>query len=204
MLDVGCSIGSRDVNASFTAPRSVWCSPALLARAAYQKPSKAWALVLRPNPSFQRTPSASLKSNVSFAVFEACMRSSIKQFTFLFFIFCASTVSAQAYRCTDKNGKTSFQERPCEINEKQTELDIKRAPELTPEQQRIISATASGKVTRGMTAAQVRSSWGRPTKINKSVGSYGSHEQWVYDRGNFRSQYVYLENGIVTSFQSPE
>ena len=141
---------------------------------------------------------------VSFAVFEACMRSSIKQFTFLFFIFCASTVSAQAYRCTDKNGKTSFQERPCEINEKQTELDIKRAPELTPEQQRIISATASGKVTRGMTAAQVRSSWGSPTKINKSVGSYGSHEQWVYDRGNFRSQYVYLENGIVTSFQSPE
>ncbi len=43
---------------------AVWRAPALLARAAYQKPSKACALVLRPNPSFQRTPSAPLKSNV--------------------------------------------------------------------------------------------------------------------------------------------
>lgn len=129
---------------------------------------------------------------------------------FKLIVFCAaalmlsSAVNAQAYRCTGKDGKISFQEKPCEHNQDQKELEIKRPQPLTPDEQRILKAVASGKVTRGMTAAQLRSSWGSPTKINKSVGSYGSHEQWIYDRGNFRSQYVYLENGVVTSFQSPE
>jgi hypothetical protein len=52
------------------------------------------------------------------------------------------------------------------------------------------------KIVLGMTAPQVLLSWGKPEDINRSVGSWGVHEQWVY--GN---QYVYLENGKVDSFQ---
>ena len=58
---------------------------------------------------------------------------------------------------------------------------------------------ARGGVAIGMTASQVRASnWGRPEKINRSSGSYGTHEQWVYGGHN----YVYLQNGIVTSIQN--
>jgi hypothetical protein len=123
-----------------------------------------------------------------------------------FAVLVASSVQAygQAYKCVDGSGKTSFQERPCDNNTKQTEIEVKQGPQLTPEQQRILRATAAGRVTRGMTAAQVRSAWGRPTKINSTTGSYGTHEQWIYDRGDFRSQYIYLQNGVVTSFQTPE
>lgn len=39
-------------------------------------------------------------------------------------------------------------------------------------------------------------SCGVPIEINRTVTSNGSSEQWVYP-----SQYVYVEDGEVTSFQ---
>lgn len=58
---------------------------------------------------------------------------------------------------------------------------------------------ARGGVSIGMTAKQVRASnWGGPESINRSTGSYGTHEQWVYGGGN----YIYFENGIVSSIQN--
>lgn len=115
----------------------------------------------------------------------------------------ACTANAQAFKCTGPDGRVAFQEKPCGAGDRASALDIKPPKPLTEDEQRILSAMAAGKVTRGMTRQQVRSAWGRPTKINETVGSYGVHEQWVYDRGDFRAQYVYLENGIVTSIQSP-
>jgi hypothetical protein len=53
-------------------------------------------------------------------------------------------------------------------------------------------------VSIGMTEAQVRKTqWGKPQHINSSTGRWGSHDQWVY-AGN---QYLYFENGILTSIQ---
>lgn len=49
----------------------------------------------------------------------------------------------------------------------------------------------------GMTKEMVLDSWGDPKDINRSVGSWGVHEQWVY--GN--NQYLYFENGKLTSWQ---
>ena len=47
----------------------------------------------------------------------------------------------------------------------------------------------------GMTTSQVRNStWGSPKKVNKNTYSWGTKEQWVYDKG-----YIYFENGKVTS-----
>jgi len=48
-----------------------------------------------------------------------------------------------------------------------------------------------------MTAEKVeKSTWGKPSDINKTTTKYGVSEQWVYSRG-----YVYLDDGIVTSIQ---
>lgn len=62
----------------------------------------------------------------------------------------------------------------------------------TPAQNDILS----GLIRIGMTAPQVRASWGSPIDVNRTVGSWGVHEQWVYG-----SHYVYFEDGILTSFQ---
>lgn len=62
----------------------------------------------------------------------------------------------------------------------------------------ICANVAAREITLGMTAEVVRASWGRPSDINRSVGSWGVHEQWVY---RLPSRYLYFENGILTSWQ---
>ena len=41
-------------------------------------------------------------------------------------------------------------------------------------------------------------SWGKPDDINTTIGSYGTHEQWVYGNG----YYLYFENGKLTNIQN--
>ena len=53
------------------------------------------------------------------------------------------------------------------------------------------------RVRMGMTREQARAAWGRPRDINRSVGSYGVHEQWCYN-----GSYLYFEDGILTSWQN--
>lgn len=51
----------------------------------------------------------------------------------------------------------------------------------------------------GMTAEMCRKSLGFPDNINSSVGSWGTHEQWVYRKP--LEMYLYFENGKLTSYQ---
>lgn len=51
----------------------------------------------------------------------------------------------------------------------------------------------------GMTAEMARVSLGEPETINKSVGTWGVHEQWVYG-----SIYLYIEKGKVASYQNSQ
>ena len=60
------------------------------------------------------------------------------------------------------------------------------------------SAIEDRKVFAGMTAEQVRFSWGAPDKINTTVVKGATHEQWVYESRSF----VYLENSVVTAIQN--
>jgi hypothetical protein len=54
-------------------------------------------------------------------------------------------------------------------------------------------------VTIGMTQEDVlASSWGKPSRVNRSTYSFGVHEQWVYGGRN----YLYFKNGILTSIQN--
>lgn len=53
-----------------------------------------------------------------------------------------------------------------------------------------------GKIWIGMTDEMARDSWGKPNSINRSVGSWGVHEQWIYNDFN-----MYFENDKLTSWQ---
>lgn len=52
-----------------------------------------------------------------------------------------------------------------------------------------------------MSEAMVLESWGVPHDTNRSVGSWGIHEQWIYKKGKYDSYYLYFENGKLTSWQ---
>lgn len=58
-------------------------------------------------------------------------------------------------------------------------------------------AIAQKKIHVGMSSAQVREAWGRPEHINQTVTASVTHEQWVYPG----SQYVYFNDGVMTSLQ---
>jgi len=62
---------------------------------------------------------------------------------------------------------------------------------------------ATEQLALGMTSQIARASWGAPSDINHSVGSWGVYEQWVYRSAlsNISTKYLYFENGILTSWQ---
>lgn len=54
-----------------------------------------------------------------------------------------------------------------------------------------------GKIWIGMSKEMLLESWGKPNDINRTVGAWGVHEQWVYPG----QQYLYLENDVLKSWQ---
>jgi len=54
----------------------------------------------------------------------------------------------------------------------------------------------SHNLKRGMKEGEVTAAIGFPDDVNRSTGSWGVHEQWVYG-----SNYFYFENGILTAWQ---
>ena len=53
-----------------------------------------------------------------------------------------------------------------------------------------------GRVRLGWNKEKCLMSWGEPKDINRSIGSWGVHEQWCYS-----NSYLYFENGKLTSIQ---
>lgn len=64
--------------------------------------------------------------------------------------------------------------------------------------QPIIRAMHARTLYVGMPAQAVRIAWGVPDEVNRTFGAGGKSEQWVYPRGNFKSSYVHVEDGLVT------
>jgi len=65
----------------------------------------------------------------------------------------------------------------------------------------LIASYKKEGVELGMTAERVlQSSWGKPTKINRTTNAYGSREQWVYRQ--YENGYLYFNNGILTSISN--
>ena len=78
-----------------------------------------------------------------------------------------------------------------------------RHPEWSEDKKREMLNIFNNKVTLGMTKDQVMLSWGQPDDINRTVGSWGVNEQWVYKKSRDMSnwKYLYLKNGRLTSWQ---
>jgi|GEM_PF-2347243 hypothetical protein len=56
----------------------------------------------------------------------------------------------------------------------------------------------SEKIRIGMTECELYAAWGSPLKINRTIGNWGTHVQYIYGRNG---PYVYTENGVVSAFQ---
>jgi hypothetical protein len=88
------------------------------------------------------------------------------------------------------------------LRKKQTGIEIKKQHEY---QQKIIKKYGAkngkklldGYYWIGMTDDMARVSLGNPRSINRTVGSWGVYEQWVY-----YSTYLYFENGKLSSYQN--
>lgn len=134
----------------------------------------------------------------------------------LHILLIASAFTTQAYadvfKCLD-NGKVIYTDKPCPNAVKKIAVDpapptpkygyqadreraqayIKKHPNLDPVHKAALEANV---VIPGMTEEQVRASLGEPTRTNLTQTKTSSRWQWVYTK-NERSQYVYLEDGIV-------
>lgn len=58
---------------------------------------------------------------------------------------------------------------------------------------------AKGEIWIGMSRTQFKEVKGEPTKINRSVYTFGVHEQWIY--GEIDASYYYFENNILKAWQ---
>ena len=55
-------------------------------------------------------------------------------------------------------------------------------------------------VQLGMSSSDLEEILGEPTTINKSTGSWGINEQWVYSSKYSKTSYYYFTNGKLTSW----
>lgn len=62
---------------------------------------------------------------------------------------------------------------------------------------RVAERIINKEIWIGMTSEMALEARGRPQDVNRSVYSFGVHEQWVYPRG----VYLYFEDDILTSWQ---
>lgn len=58
-----------------------------------------------------------------------------------------------------------------------------------------------GQIRIGMTKEMIIASWGNPFDINRTVTRYGVREQLVYGSDISNRRYVYIDDGLMTSFQ---
>lgn len=133
-------------------------------------------------------------------------------------------LSAQAvYKCTGAGGKVTLQDAPCASSEAGTKLnvpapapttsrarspyaaDIARHKAEENEQQRQADAETAihqKKVFVGMREDEVIRALGRPERVNRD--SHSRSDQWVYRRGTVGGFYVYMDNGVVRSWQGDD
>ena len=97
------------------------------------------------------------------------------------------------YKSIKKKYGNSYAAFYMELSYFQKETFRKAAAKWGPSVAKDIS---EGYVRIGWNKEKCLMSWGKPKDINKSIGSWGVHEQWCYSSG-----YLYFENGKLTSIQ---
>lgn len=106
---------------------------------------------------------------------------------------------AQEYAEANKIYKKALKEEEAEEKRARAKMKpVERIMEKYDCSQDMAESILKRQVKMGMTQDMARAAWGRPYDINRSVGSYGVHEQWCYSGGC----YLYFEDGILTSWQN--
>jgi hypothetical protein len=77
---------------------------------------------------------------------------------------------------------------------------ISKLMDITTED-RISQISEGRKIGVGMKSVEVIYSLGYPDDVSSTTNSYGTGEQWVYGSPIYDGHYVYLDNGVVTSYQ---
>lgn len=114
------------------------------------------------------------------------------------------------YKCPGPDGRTVFQQAPCPQGQRVVVregnvLDSQAStnPGLLESAQRR-SLVERGRLFEGMSGPEVRQVLGAPSSVNRSAGSYGTREQWVYRYPDGSTRYVYLRDGAVDSVSTHE
>nr|WP_294947209.1 hypothetical protein [uncultured Mucilaginibacter sp.] len=59
----------------------------------------------------------------------------------------------------------------------------------------------NGTIRMGMSPKMVTEVIGKPDEVNRTVTAYSTHEQWVYNKENEKTEYYYFDNGKLTAWQ---
>jgi hypothetical protein len=113
----------------------------------------------------------------------------------------SGAMAADVFKCADEAGTATYQDKPCQDGGGE-QMKLEEGPAMSSRQIQLIELANRGRVAAGMSSDQVRIAWGAPTSINRSVRSNGISEQWVYRSGPGSAQYVYFDDGFVSSFQN--
>jgi len=159
----------------------------------------AWA-IFRMTPSSPRRPIATASNETSLTPSsEEQARSSLGSAVIPFILkaLLALVVLVLAFQirtCSDKADTAAAKQR---AEQAQQAIASRKAS--------IDAAIAAQKVLIGMSADEVRRSWGAPSKVNRTINAAGTSEQWIYSLGAYgNAAYVYLNNGVVTTIQAPQ
>lgn len=140
----------------------------------------------------------------------------LRLFCFLLVTVAAGPATAtNLFKCKDAEGRVTFTQQACSDGQAGEKVKVTSASkgmlianpsQVAPStesshrksfnqcgdltQVDISYLTGNRKIQVGMTAEDVEKSWGRPDQINSS--SQGD-DQWVYERANYESQYVYVD-----------
>ena len=93
--------------------------------------------------------------------------------------------------------KKETEEKELKAKNKKAEYAELQKKHIKKYGQKTYNRLRKGDYWLGMTKEMAVISLGSPKKVNSNVGSWGNHEQWVYNNNIF----LYFEEKILTSYQ---
>lgn len=122
----------------------------------------------------------------------------------LVLLLAAGAAQAQ-FKCIAPDGAVSLQQAPCPAGHASAPLALPPPSAAPARPERILRAMAMGKVVLGMTYAEVTRAMGREADhVNRTVRDSGVNHQMVYRRAEGSRAYIYLTDGVVTSFSDAD
>lgn len=116
----------------------------------------------------------------------------------------AATGAHAQYKCVARDGAVSIQQAPCATGQRAERLALP-APQPPDGRDHIRQAIAEGRVAIGMTREEVdRAARGQPYRVHTSTREGAQRQQLVYKSPAGKPRYVYLRDGVVTSFSGEE